>query len=56
VNVILVSAMLYIINFANCYQSGPKKLKKEVRKKEKAKKELTIEKKEIVLKYESDVR
>jgi hypothetical protein len=29
VDVILVSAVLYIINFANCYQNGPKKLERK---------------------------
>jgi hypothetical protein len=28
VDVIPVSALLYIINFANCYQNGPKKARK----------------------------
>jgi hypothetical protein len=31
VNVISVSAVLYIINFANCYQSGPEKATKETK-------------------------
>jgi hypothetical protein len=57
VDVISVSAVLYIINFANCYQNGPKKLVKNLRKEEKVKKVITIEKKkEIVQKYESGVR
>jgi hypothetical protein len=57
VEVISVSAVLYIINFANCYQNGPKKLEKKLRKEEKVKKVITIEnKKEIVQKYESGVR
>jgi hypothetical protein len=29
VDVISVSAVLYITNFANCYQNGPKKATKE---------------------------
>jgi hypothetical protein len=56
VDVISVSAVLYIINFANCYQNGPKKLEKKLMKEEKVKKAITIEKKEIVQKYESGVR
>jgi hypothetical protein len=32
VDVISVNAVLYIINFANCYQNGPKKLEKKLRK------------------------
>jgi hypothetical protein len=54
VDVISVSAVLYIlvINYANCYQNGPKKLEKKLRKEEKVKKAITIEKKkEIVQKY-----
>jgi hypothetical protein len=31
VEVISVSAMLYTINFANCYQNGPKKARKEAK-------------------------
>jgi len=31
VDVIPVSAVLYIINFANCYQSGPQKARKEAK-------------------------
>jgi hypothetical protein len=31
VDVILVSAMLYIINFTNCYHNGPKKARKEAK-------------------------
>jgi len=31
VDVIPVSAVLYIINFANCYQNGPQKARKEVK-------------------------
>jgi hypothetical protein len=31
VDVISVSAVLYVINFANCYQNGPKKAKKEAK-------------------------
>jgi hypothetical protein len=31
VDVISVSAMLYVINFANCYQNCPKKATKEVK-------------------------
>jgi DNA invertase Pin-like site-specific DNA recombinase len=57
VDVISVSAVLYRINFANCYQNGPPKDTKEPRKEEKVKKAITIEKKkEIVQKYESGVR
>jgi Mor family transcriptional regulator len=55
VDVISVIAVLYIINFTNCYQNGPKKHIKEA-KEEKVKKAITIEKKEIVQKYESGVR
>jgi hypothetical protein len=56
VDVISVSAVLYIINFANCYQSGPKKATTEAKKEEKVKKAITIEKKkEIAQKYESGV-
>jgi hypothetical protein len=55
VDVISVSAVLYIINLANCYQNGPpKKLEKKLRKEEKVKKAITIENQnEIVQKYES---
>jgi hypothetical protein len=31
VDVISVSAVIYIINFANCYQNGPKKATKEAK-------------------------
>jgi hypothetical protein len=31
VGVISVSAVLYTINFANCYQNGPKKARKEAK-------------------------
>jgi hypothetical protein len=31
VDVIPVSALLYIINFANCYQSDPQKARKEAK-------------------------
>jgi hypothetical protein len=56
VDVISVSAVLYIINYANCYKNGPKKLEK-LRKEQNVKKAITIEKKkEIVQKYESGVR
>jgi hypothetical protein len=41
VDVIPVSAVLYIINFANCYQNGPKKARKAA-KEEKIKKAITI--------------
>jgi hypothetical protein len=52
VDVISVSAVLYIINFANCYQNGFKTLEKKLRKEEKVKKAITIEKKkEILQKY-----
>jgi DNA invertase Pin-like site-specific DNA recombinase len=54
VDVISVSAVLYIINF---YENGPKKLEKKLMKEEKVKKAITIEKKkEIVQKYKSGVR
>jgi hypothetical protein len=57
VDVISVSAVLYIINFANYYQNGPKKLEKKLIKEEKVKKAITIENnKEIVQKYESGIR
>jgi len=56
VDVIPVSAVLYIINFANCYQNGPQKARKEA-KEEREGKAITIEKKkEIVQTYESGVR
>jgi hypothetical protein len=32
VDVISVSVVLYIINFANCCQNGPKKARKEAKK------------------------
>jgi hypothetical protein len=55
VDVISVSAELYITVFTNCYQNGPKKARKET-KEEKVKKAITIEKKkEIVQKYGSGV-
>jgi len=57
VDVIRFSAVLYIINFANCYQNGPQNVEKKLRKEEKVKRAITIEKKkEIVQTYESDVR
>jgi hypothetical protein len=31
VDVIPVGALLYIINFSNCYQNGPKKATKEAK-------------------------
>jgi hypothetical protein len=31
VDVTSVSAVLYIINFANCYKNGPKKARKEAK-------------------------
>jgi hypothetical protein len=31
VDVISVSAVLYVINFVNCYQNGPKKAPKEAK-------------------------
>jgi hypothetical protein len=31
VDIILVSAVLYIINFTNCYQNRPKKARKEAK-------------------------
>jgi hypothetical protein len=44
VDVISVSAVLHIINFANFYQNGPqKKLEKKLRKEEEVKKAITIE-------------
>jgi hypothetical protein len=56
-DVISASAVLYLINFANCYQHCPKKLEKKLMKEEKIKIAITIEKqKEIVQKYESGVR
>jgi ribosomal protein S6 len=52
VDVISVSAALYIIIFANCSQHAPKKLENKLRKEEKVKKAITIEKKKkIVQKY-----
>jgi hypothetical protein len=42
VDVISASAVLYVINFANCYQNGPKKARKE----EKVKKDFSSEKAE----------
>jgi len=58
VDVIPVSAVLYIINFANCYQNGPQKARKEAKEgREDKEKAITIEKKkEIVQTYESGVR
>jgi DNA-binding protein Fis len=57
VDVIPVSAVLYIINFANCYKNDPQKLENKLRKEKKIKKAITIEKnKEIVQKYESGFR
>jgi hypothetical protein len=57
VDVIPVSAVLYVINFANCYQNGPKKLQKKLRKEGRVKKAITIEKKkEIVQKYDTGFR
>jgi hypothetical protein len=54
VDVIPVSTVLYIINFANYCQNGPQKLEKKLGKEEKVKKAITIGKqKEIVQKYES---
>jgi hypothetical protein len=41
VDVISVSAVLYIINFASCFQNGSKKLEKKLRKEEKVKKAIT---------------
>jgi hypothetical protein len=49
VDIILVSALLYIINFANFYQNGPKKLEKKLREEEKVKKAITIEKKKEIV-------
>lgn len=47
VDVISVSAVLYIINFVNCYEKSPKtkRLAKKLRKEEKVKKAITIENK-----------
>ena len=57
VDVILISAVLYIINFANCYQNGPQKARKEAKDGREGKEAITIEKKkEIVQTYESGVR
>ena len=58
VDIIPVSAVLYIINFANCYQNGPQKARKEAKEgREDKEKAITIEKKkEIVQTYESGVR
>jgi hypothetical protein len=54
VYVIPVSAVLYIINFANSYQNGHNKGRKEAKEGREGKKAITIEKKkEIVQKYES---
>jgi hypothetical protein len=53
VDVISVSAVLYVINFANCYQNCPQKARKKLRKEEKVKKAITIKKKETVQKYDS---
>jgi hypothetical protein len=38
VDVISVSAVLYIINLANCYQNGPKKARKEAKEGKEGKK------------------
>jgi hypothetical protein len=54
VDVISVSVVLYIINFANCYQNGPKKATKEAKEGRESKE--SNHKKEIVQKYESGVR
>jgi hypothetical protein len=52
VDIISVGAVLYITNFANCYQNGLQKARKEA-KEEKVKKAITIGKqKEVVQKYE----
>jgi hypothetical protein len=54
VDVIPVSAVLYIINLLIAIKMAPRKLEKKLRKEEKVKKAITIEKKkEIVQKYES---
>jgi hypothetical protein len=56
VDVIPVSAVLYIINFANCYQTGPKKATKEAKEGREGKESNHNRKeKEIVQKYESGV-
>jgi hypothetical protein len=57
VDVISASAVLYLINFANCYQHCPKKLEKKLMKEHKIKIAITIEKKmEILQKYECGIR
>jgi hypothetical protein len=48
VDVISVSVVLYVINFANCYQYGPKKARKEA-KEQKVNKAITIEKKKEIV-------
>jgi hypothetical protein len=49
VGVIPVSAVLYIINFANCYQNDPQTLENKLRKEEKVKKAITNEKKKEIV-------
>jgi hypothetical protein len=57
VDVISVTAVLYIINFANCYQNGHKKATKEAKEGREGKESYdNRKKKEILQKYESGVR
>jgi len=57
VDVIPVSAVLYIINFANCYQNGPQTARKEAKEGREGKESNHNRKeKEIVQTYESGVR
>jgi hypothetical protein len=42
VDVILVNAVLYIINFANCYQNGPIKARKEAKEGREGKEKLLV--------------
>jgi hypothetical protein len=46
VEVISVSAMFNIINFANCYQNGPQKARKEAKEGREGKKSTHIRKEE----------
>jgi hypothetical protein len=54
VDVILVSAVLHIINFANCYQIGPQNARKEAKEgRERKESNHNGKEEEIVQKYES---
>jgi hypothetical protein len=45
VDVISVSAVLYIINFANCYQNDPKNARKEAKEGREGKEQNSVEEK-----------